>query len=140
MGKVFESLSFFAGVSVIATTIITIVLCTEYAKRQLPPSDGTGTQTNSEFLGNWWYIGLFGAELYTQAMFDKYLDFVDALINIVGNVVGNAILFFICYGILSVAGVNKDNKYERAKKATMGLIIISFALLILADYAIRNGF
>ena len=73
-------------------------------------------------------------------VYQHALDFVDALINIVGNVIGNAILFFICYGILSVAGVNKDNKYERAKKATMGLIIISFALLILADYAIRNGF
>lgn len=138
MGKVLESLSFFAGVSVIATTIITIVLCTAYAKRQLPPSDGT--ETNPEFLGNWWYIGLFGTELYTQAMFEKYLDFVDALINIVGNVIGNAILFFICYGVLTAAGVDKDNKYERARKATMGLIIVSFALLFLADYGIRNGF
>lgn len=138
MGKVLESLSFFAGVSVIATTIITIFLCMEYSKRQLPPSDGT--ETNSGFLGNWWYIGLFGTELYTQAMFEKYLDFVDALINIVGNVIGNAILFFICYGILSAAGIDKDNKYERARKATMGLIIVSFALLFLADYGIRNGF
>ena len=140
MGKMLESLSFFAGVSVIATTLITAVLCMEYAKSQLPPNDGTDTQTKPEFLGTWWFVALFGSELTSQVMIEKYLDFGDAIINIIGNVIGNALLFFICYGVLSVAGVDKEDKYKRAEKATMGLIIVSWALLILADYGIRNGF
>ena len=140
MIKLLESLSFFAAVSVIATTIITAILCMEYAERQLPPNDGTETQTKPAFLGTWWFFAMFGAELVSQVMIETYMDFGDAVISIISNVIVNAILFFICYGVLTAAGVDKEDKYKRSEKATMGLIIVSWVLILLADYGIRNGF
>lgn len=138
--NMFEHLSFFAGISVVATTIITIVLFKLYAEKQLLSNEGTEGQNSSEGINNWWYLGVFVSELGSQFTIEQYLDFGDAIITTISNVIGNAILFFICYGILSVVGVNKDNKYERCNKAFMGLVIISWALLLLIDYAMRNGF
>lgn len=138
--NMFENLSFFAGISVVATTIITIILFKLYAEKQLLSNEGTEVQKSSDNNNHWWYLGLFASELGSQFTIEQYLDFGDAIMTIISNVIGNAILFFICYGILSVVGVNKDNKYERCNKAFMGLVMISLALLAFVDYAMRNGF
>ncbi|MBR2179743.1 MAG: hypothetical protein IJ862_05050 [Selenomonadaceae bacterium] len=136
----FAGLNFFTCVSIVLTTAITIYLFTEYAKKQLVSNDDTETQTTSVDISFWWFLGLFVSEFISQVLVEQNLDFVDAIWNIIGNIIGNTILFFICYGILGVIGVNRENKYERCKKAFMGLVIISWALLLFIDYAIRNGF
>ena len=48
----------------------------------------------------------------------------------------NAIVFFVCYGVLKVAGVDKENLYARCKKAFIGLVLLSWALMFLAAYAL----
>ena len=138
----FEHLSFFAGISVIATTVITIIFFQLYAEKQKQSllNEGTEAQETSESISNWWYFGVFISELGSQFTIEQYLDFGDAIITTISNVIGNTIIFFICYGLLSVVGVNKDNKHERCIKAFMGFVIISWALLLLIDYAMRNGF
>ena len=138
--NMFEHLSFFAGISVIVTTVITIILFQLYAEKQSLLNEGTEAQETSESISNWWYFGVFVSELGSQFTIEQYLDFGDAIINTISNIIGNAIIFFICYGILSVVGVNKDNKYERCIRAFMGLVILSWALLLFIDYAMRNGF
>ena len=136
----FAGLSVFTCVSIVLTTAITIYLFTEYAKKQLVSNDDTETQTTSVDISLWWFLGLFVSEFISQVLVEQNLDFVDAIWNIIGNIIGNTILFFICYGVLGVIGVNRENKYERCKKAFMGLVIISWAFLLIIDYAMRNGF
>ena len=136
----FADINLFTCVSIVLTTAITIYLFTEYAKKQSVSNDGTETQTAPVDISLWWFLGLFVSEFISQVLIEQNLDFVDAIWNIIGNIIGNTILFFICYGVLGVIGVNRENKYERCKKAFMGLVIISWALLMLIDYAMRNGF
>ena len=140
LGRMFDRLNFFAAASVIGTTALTVIFFEKYAKKKLPPDDGLDKSAPVEEIHGGWYAGLFAAELYGQFVAEKNLDVTDAVLSTIINSAMNILVFFICYGILSAVGVDKDNKYERARKATMGLIIVSFALLLLADYGIRNGF
>ena len=128
-----EHLNFFAGLSVVATTALTIMLFLNYAQKKLPPADGTDAQSPDE-IDNYWYVGLFGAELYAQLAVEQSLSMYDAISETLISIVWNVVIFFICYGVLSVVGVDKENLYERCKKAFMGLVILLFALLLAFDH------
>ena len=73
-------------------------------------------------------------ELYGQFTASKTLDATDAVLSTVFNFAFNVLIFFICYKVLGVAGVDKENLYARCKKAFIGLVILSFALMTLVDY------
>jgi len=77
---------------------------------------------------------LFAAELFAQFSIEKYLDFGDAIFVTLTNVIGNIVLFFICYGILNVLGVDKENKFEKCNKSFIGLVILNWVCLLLLDY------
>ena len=134
ISRMLESLSFCAGLSVIATTGITICLFKEYSKKQLVSNDNSELQTHSEDIDYWWYLGLFAAELYAQFRIEQYLDFGDAIFVTLTNVIGNIVLFFICYGILNALGVDKENKFKKCNKSFIGLVILNWACLLLLDY------
>ena len=134
--KVFDRLNLFAGLSVIATTILTVIFFEKYAKKKLPPADGFDKQEPPKEIHDGWFGGLFCAEFLGQVMATESLDAIEAVLVTVLNVAMNIVVFFVCYGVLGVAGVDKENLYERCKKAFMGLVILSFALLILAGYAL----
>lgn len=134
--KVFDRLNLFAGLSVIATTILTVIFFEKYAQKKLPPADGFDKQEPPKEIHDGWFGGLFCAEFLGQVMATESLDAIEAVLVTVLNVAMNIVVFFVCYGVLGVAGVDKENLYERCKKAFMGLVILSFALLILAGYAL----
>ncbi|MBR1806040.1 MAG: hypothetical protein IJ774_06620 [Selenomonadaceae bacterium] len=135
MGKLFNQLNFFAGVSVIATTALTVLFFYKYSQSKLPPAAENESQATDK-LSDYWYLGLFGAELVGQIMASKSLDATDAVLSIVFNVAVNIVVFFVCYKVLGVAGIDKENLYARCKKAFMGLVILSISLMLLADYAL----
>ena len=136
LDKVFDRLNLFAGLSVIATTFLTMMFFIWYAEKKLPPGDGLEEHTSVKEIHGGWFAGLFSAEFFGQVMAAESLDAMEAVLSVVVNVAANILVFFICYGILSVAGVNKENLYERWKKAFMGLVISSWVLMMLAAYAI----
>ena len=136
IGKMFDQLNFFAAASVIATTALTVIFFEKYAKKKLPSADDFEKQAPVEEIHDGWYVGLLVAELYGQFTAAKTLDATDAVLNTILNFLFNVFVFFICYGALSLAGVDKENLYARCKKAFMGLVILSFALLFLYDYAV----
>ena len=136
LGKIFDQLNFFAAASVIGTTALTVIFFEKYAKKKLPSTDDPEKQAAVEEIHDGWYAGLFVAELYGQFTAAKTLDATDAVLNTILNFLFNVFVFFICYGALGLAGVDKENLYARCKKAFMGLVILSFALLFLYDYAV----
>ncbi len=136
IGRMFDQLNFFAAASVIGTTALTVVFFEKYAKKKLPPADGFDKQEPPKEIHGGWYAGLFCAELYGQFAAAKTLDATDAVISTVVNVAMNILVFFVCYGVLGAAGVDKEDLYARCKKAFMGLVILSWALMIFADYAL----
>ncbi|MBR3747206.1 MAG: hypothetical protein IKN27_09650, partial [Selenomonadaceae bacterium] len=81
-------------------------------------------------------LGLFILELFGQVMAAKSLDAVEAVLSTGLNVAMNVAVFFFCYKVLGLAGVDKENLYERCKKAFIGLVILSWALMMLAGYAL----
>ena len=132
----FDRLNLFAGLSVIATTILTVIFFEKYAKKKLPPADGFDKQEPPKEIHDGWFGGLFCAEFLGQVMATESLDAIEAVLVTVLNVAMNIVVFFICYKILGVAGVDKENLYARCKKAFMGLVLLSWALIMLADYAL----
>ena len=106
-----------------------------YAEKKLPPADGVDKQEPPKEIHPGWYAGLFGAEFFGQLMAAESLEAIEAVVATVINVAMNILVFFFCYGILKVAGVDKENLYARCQKAFMGLVILSLSLLILAGYA-----
>lgn len=139
MKEVFNALgnmNFFAGLSVVASTIIAIFLFQTYAKKKLPE----GTVINEkDKLNEYWYVIFFCFGVIGQAMAENYLDFVDAIFTVISDTIFNVIIFFICYGVLTLAKVDQENEFERCQKAFIGVILLTFGLLYLADYAIKNG-
>ena len=133
LGRMFDQLNFFAAASVIGTTALTVVFFEKYAKKKLPPADGFDKQEPTKEISGGWYAGLFCAELYGQFVVEKNLDATDAVLSTIINTACNILVFFICYGILSGLGVNKENLYKRCQKAFIGLVILSFALLFAFD-------
>ena len=129
-------LNFFAGLSVIATTVVTIMFFKWYAKKKLPPADGFDKNNfvNKE-IDICWFVGLFFTQLYAQVAVEKSLTFDEAIFETLISLAINVAIFFICYGILSAAGVNKENLYARCNKAFIGLVILLLALILLFDYA-----
>ena len=132
-------LNFLALVSVILITAFTVLLFEKYLKKKSPPeADDFEKFESFRAINPGWYVGLFAVEIYSfcdQLTASKTdFGFSDALAATAINVILNAIVFFICYGVLKVAGVNKENPYERCKKAFMGLVILSWALMALPDY------
>ena len=101
LGKIFDQLNFFAAASVIDTTALTVFFSENYAKKKLPPADGSDKQVPVKEIHDGWYAGLFCAEFYGQFTAAKTLN--------------------ITYAVL---------------KAFKGLVILSFALLYLFDYAV----
>lgn len=128
---VFEHMSFFAGLGAIVSTTVTILLYMKYSEKKILNAEVTG-----EGLDNYWYLGLFVTEVYGYALpsADIQLNlFSDALFFTIFDILGNILFFFICYGILTLIGVDKENKFERCKKAFMGFVILSVALIFLYE-------
>ena len=125
-------------ITVIGTTFLTVLLFGWYAKKKLPTGDDFEKREPLKDIHLGWYAGLFAMELYgfCDQLTASKTDFngTDFFAATALNVMLNAIVFFICYGVLKVAGVNKENPYERCKKAFMGLVILSWALMALPDY------
>ena len=127
----FEHMSFFAGIGAVASTAVTIFLYMMYSEKKLSTAEATG-----ESLDNYWYLGLFVTEVYGYALPSEDVQlnlFSDAIFFTIFDILGNILFFFICYGILSLIGVDKENKFERCKKAFMGLVILSVALIFLYE-------
>lgn len=124
-------------ITVIGTTFLTVLLFGWYAKKKLPTGDDFEKREPLKDIHLGWYAGLFAMELYgfcdqltaSKADFNGTDFFAATALNVAFNVV----IFFVCYGILKVAGVDKENLYERCKKAFKALVISSFALLIAFD-------
>lgn len=135
MGKLFNQLNFFAGASVIATTALTVLFFYKYSQSKLSPAAESESQATDK-LSDYWYLGLLCAELLGQIMASKSLDATDAVLSTVVNVAMNIVVFFVCYKVLGVAGVDKENLYARCKKAFIGLVLLSWALMFLAAYAL----
>lgn len=133
MHSMLNSLSFFAIVSVFASTGITIFLYDAYLKKKLPPD------TEGEKIPEFYVLVIFMTELYSQVSIEKFLDFEDAIFTIIGNVIGNIITFFLCYGILTLIGIDKENKFERCKKSFVGFLILLVLSAIFLGYANENG-
>ena len=132
-------LNFLALASVIFITAFTVLLFEKYLKKKSPPeADDFEKFESFRAINPGWYVGLFAVEIYSfcDQLTASKADFngTDAFAATALNVMLNAIVFFICYGVLKVAGVNKENPYERCKKAFMGLVILSWALMALPDY------
>ena len=131
------NLNFDVLASVIFTTALTVILFEKYLQKKSPPeADDFEKFESFRAINPGWYVGLFALELYNLS--DQFpagtdFDFIDAILATVLNVAFNAIIFFVCYGILKVAGVDKENLYERCKKAFKGLVILSFAVLLAFD-------
>ena len=122
--------------SVVCTTAFTVLLFGWYAQKKLPTGDDFEKREPLKEIHLGWYAGLFALELYNLCdQFPAETDFhsTDALLATALNVAFNAVIFFVCYGVLKVAGVDKENLYERCKKAFKWLVISSFALLIAFD-------
>ena len=134
--KVFDRLNFFAGLSVIATTILTGMFYIWYAEKKLPPADDLDEREPPKEIHPGWFGGLFSAEFFGQVMAAESLEAIEAVFATVFNVAVNIVVFFVCYGVLGVAGLDKENLYERCKKAFMGLVILSWALMFFAAYSI----
>lgn len=138
MEKIFsmlEHMSFFAGLGAVAATVGTIFLYIIYSEKNLPP------ETKGENLDKFWYFGIFVIELYGYAMPADGVElnlFLDSLLLTIFEILGNAIIFFICYGVLTLIGVDKEIKFERCKKAFMGLVILSFAMLLLYEEFLKG--
>ncbi|MBR1804969.1 MAG: hypothetical protein IJ774_01135 [Selenomonadaceae bacterium] len=133
------STNFSVLITVIGTTVLTVMLFGWYAKKKLPPeADDFEKREPLKDIHLGWYVGLFAVEIYSfcDQLTASKADFngTDFFAATALNVMLNAIVFFICYGILKVAGVDKENPYERCKKAFMGLVILSWALMALPDY------
>lgn len=125
--------------SVIFTTALTVIFFEKYAQKKLPTDDGFEKTKPLKEIHFGWYAGLIAMEIYNLSdQFPAGTDFdaIDAVFASVLNLSFNILIFFVCYGVLGLAGVDKENLYERCKKAFMGLVILSFALLILAGYAL----
>ena len=133
------NLNFLALVSVILITAFTVLLFEKYLKKKSPPeADDFEKFESFRAINPGWYVGLFAVEIYSfcDQLTASKADFngTDFFAATALNVMLNAIVFFICYGVLKVAGVDKENPYERCKKAFMGLVILSWALMALPDY------
>ena len=135
MDNLFNQLNFFAGASVIATTALTVLFFYKYSQSKIPPAAESESQATDK-LSDYWYLGLLCAELLGQIMASKSLDATDAVLSTVVNVAMNIVVFFVCYKVLGVAGVDKENLYARCKKAFIGLVLLSWALMFLAAYAL----
>ena len=117
---------------------MTVLLFGWYAKKKLPTGDDFEKREPLKDIHLGWYAGLFAMELYgfcdqltaSKANFNG----TDAFAATALNVAMNILVFFVCYGILKVAGVDKENLYERCKKAFKALVILLFALMLFADY------
>ena len=78
-----------------------------------------------------WIVGLFIAEFLGDVGSDEILSSKEqVLIAFITGLVG-AVIFLICYGVLSLIGTDKEDKIERSYKAFKGLVIIFWLLLIL---------
>lgn len=135
LDKIFDKLNLFAGLSVIATFFLTGMFFLWYAEKKLPPADGVDKQEPPKEIHPGWYAGLFCAEFFGQLMAAESLEAIESVFATVFNVAVNIVVFFVCYKVLGIVGVDKENLYERCKKAFMGLVILSLSLLILAGYA-----
>ena len=133
LDKIFDKLNLFAGLSVIATTLLTGMFFIWYAEKKMPPADGFDKQEPPKEIHGGWFGGLFCAEFFGQVMAAESLEAIEAMFATVINVAVNIVVFFICYKVLGIVGVNKENLYERCKKAFMGLVILLFALLLAFD-------
>lgn len=126
MSRILENMSFFAVVSVIATTAICLWLYREYISKT-PPVEGQ----SYEFLSSPWLLAFFMEELASQSLVANYMSAGEAVLNTVINVVSNIILFFVCYGVLGAVGVSKENNHDRINKSFKGMVIISWILVFL---------
>lgn len=127
--------------SVIFTTALTVIFFEKYAQKKLPTGDGFEKTKPLKEIHLGWYAGLIAMEIYNLSdQFPAGTDFdsIDAVFASVLNLSFNILIFFVCYGVLGLAGVDKENLYERCKKAFMGLVILSFALLLAFDYFVGN--
>ena len=134
------STNFSVLITVIGTTFLTVLLFGWYAEKKLPTGDDFEKREPLKDIHLGWYAGLFAVEIYSfcDQLTASKADFngTDFFAATALNVMLNAIVFFICYGVLKVAGVDKENPYERCKKAFMGLVILSWALMFFAAYSI----
>ncbi len=127
--------------SVIFTTALTVIFFEKYAQKKLPTDDGFEKTKPLKEIHFGWYAGLIAMEIYNLSdQFPAGTDFdaIDAVFASVLNLSFNILIFFVCYGVLGLAGVDKENLYERCKKAFKGLVILSFALLFTFDYFVGN--
>lgn len=125
MSRMLDNMNFYAGVSVIATTVICILLYREYISKT-PPLEGQ----SYEILSSTWGLAFFMAELAGQSLVANYMSAGEAVLNTIINVVFNIILFFVCYGILGTVGVSKENNHDRINKSFKGMVIISWILVL----------
>ena len=102
----------------------------------MPPADDFDKREPPKEIHHGWYAGLFCAEFFGQLMAAESLEAIESVFATVFNVAVNIVVFFVCYKVLGIVGVDKENLYERCNKAFKGLVILSWVLTMLVAYAI----
>lgn len=114
-------LNLFAILSVLVSSAISIYLFRMYQNKKLSAED---ICEDKEKLNELWFAGFVGTGLVGQGIIENYLDFEDAIFNSIGGVLGDVIFFFVIYGVLTLIGVDKENKIERCNKSFKGIVIL----------------
>lgn len=136
MSKILYSLGYFAGIGVsLGAIVLTFLLCILWFDKYL----------NVEYLRNpeeknnlpislWWFAALFLAEFLNYEGVEENLQGSEVFLAAIISAVVNAIIFLICYLILSLTGVEKENKIERSVKSFKWMVIIFYALIFLSEF------
>ena len=136
MSKALFGLSYFAGIGVsVGATIVTFFFGILWFEKYLKVEYPENTEENSKLpISLWWFAALFLAEFLNYEGVEENLHGSEVLITAFIAAIINAIIFLICYLILSLSGVEKENKVERSIKAFKGLVIIFYALVFLSEF------
>ncbi len=120
MGKLLEKMSFWSGAEAIAIVVISLILYERYVSKISHEEGKSGGRVDAG-----WLLGFMAMEIFLQSALEPNLDMEEAVTSLIADIIANIIIFFMCYGGLSIFGINKENKAERVTKAFKGVIIVT---------------
>ena len=120
MGKLLERMSFWSGAEAIAIVVISLIIYEKYVSKISHEDGKSGGNVDYG-----WLLGFMAMEIFLQSALEPNLDMEEAVTSLIADIIANIIIFFMCYGGLSIFGINKENKAERVTKAFKGVIIVT---------------
>lgn len=85
-----------------------------------------------------WGAALLVMEIFEYADIEEYPDSDEKFAAMLIGIASNAIFFFICYGILTAIGKDKEDRVGRSIKAMKIFIIISWILTLIGAYVLED--